>query len=87
MSWKFFGIHVARVRVEPGEHAVDRRFDQLVVVGHLDVVGADALENVAEQVEFAIGVGSGGVGLGAREELRLHQGGRCQRAEHGASDQ
>jgi hypothetical protein len=27
------GVHVARMRVEPGEHAVDRRFDQLASSG------------------------------------------------------
>src|SRR5206468_12549173 len=35
------GVHVARMRIEPGQHAVDRRFDELGVVGLLDVVGAD----------------------------------------------
>src|SRR5262245_40638346 len=51
------GIHVARVRIEPSQHAVDRRFDQLAVVGFFHVVGAHALEHVAEQAELAIGVG------------------------------
>src|SRR5258706_10077591 len=50
-------IHVARMRIEPGQHAVDRRFDQLAVVGFLHVVGAHALEYVAEQAELPIGVG------------------------------
>jgi hypothetical protein len=45
------------MRVEPAEHAVDRGFDQLAVVGLLDVVGAHALEDVAEQVELAVGIG------------------------------
>ena len=45
------------MRIEPGQHAVDRRFDQLAVVRLLDIVGAHALEHVAEQVELAIGVG------------------------------
>jgi hypothetical protein len=32
-------IHIARMWIEPGEHAVDRRFDELVVVRFLDVIG------------------------------------------------
>ena len=51
------GVHVARMRVEAGQHAVDRRFDQLGVVRLLDVVGADPLEHVAEQAELPVGVG------------------------------
>ena len=51
------GVHVARMRVEPGQHAVDGRFDQLGVVRLLDVVGAHALEHVAEQIELPVGVG------------------------------
>ena len=51
------GVHVARMRIEPGQHAVDRRFDQLGVVGLLDIVGADALEHVAEQAELPVGIG------------------------------
>ena len=57
MSRKLFGVHVARMRIEPGEHAVDRRLDQLGVVRLLDVVGAHALEHVAEQIELPVGVG------------------------------
>ena len=51
------GIHVARMRIEPGQHAVDRQLDQLAVVGLFHVVGAHALEHVAEQAELPIGVG------------------------------
>ena len=51
------GVHVARMRIEPGQHAVDRRFDQLGVVRLLDVVGAHPLEHVAEQAELPVGVG------------------------------
>ena len=53
------GIHVARMRIESGQHAVDRRFDQLAVVGLFHVVGPHALEHVAEQAELAIGIGGG----------------------------
>ena len=51
-----FRIHVARMRIEPGQHAVDRGLDQLLIVRLLDVVGAHALEHVAEQIELPIGV-------------------------------
>src|SRR5215471_5729859 len=53
------GIHVARVRIESGQHAVDRRFDQLAIVGLLHIVRPQPLEHVAEQAELAIGVGVG----------------------------
>src|SRR6516165_9021581 len=53
------GIHVARMRIESGEHAVDRRFDQLAVVGLLHIVRPQPLEYVAEQAELAISVGVG----------------------------
>ena len=65
-------VHVARMRIEPGEHAVDRLLDQLGVVRLLDVVGADALEHVAEQIELPIGVG--GRRLGARAERARARG-------------
>ena len=52
----FLGIHVAGMRVEGGQHAVDRRLDQLLVRDRLDIGGADLLEHVAEQVELLIGV-------------------------------
>ena len=47
------------MRVEAGEHAVDRALDQLLVVDLVDVVGADALEDVHEGVEPLVGVGLG----------------------------
>ena len=44
------------MRIEPRQHAVDRGCDQLGVVGLVDVVGAHLLEDVAEQMELAVGV-------------------------------
>ena len=55
-------VHVARMRIEPVEHAVDRLLDQLAVVRLLDVVGAHALEHVAEQIELPVGVRGGRLG-------------------------
>ena len=52
-------IHVARMRIEPGEHAVDRRLDEFVVVRLFDIVGAHLLEHVAEQVELPVGIRGG----------------------------
>ena len=43
-------------------------FDEFAVVGFLDVVGPDALEHVAEQVELPVGVRRGS--LGARPNER-----------------
>src|SRR4029077_8349707 len=60
-------VHVARMRVEPVEHAVDRLLDQLGVVRLLDVVGAYALEHVAEQIELPVGIGGGRFRAGAEE--------------------
>jgi hypothetical protein len=51
------GVHVARMRVEARQHAVDGAFDELGVLRLLDVVGAHPLEHVAEQVELTVGVG------------------------------
>ena len=38
------------MRIETGEHAVDRRLDQLLVIDLVDIVAADALEHVAKLV-------------------------------------
>ena len=51
----FLGIDVARMRIERGEHALDRGFDELLVRDRLDVGRADLLEHVAEQVQLLIG--------------------------------
>ena len=64
------GVHVARMRIEPGEHAVDRSFDQLAVVRLLDIFGAHPLEHVAEQVELPVGVGRGRLGARAENTMR-----------------
>ena len=45
---------VAGMRVERGEHAVDRGLDQLLRFHLFDILGADALEDVAEQVKLFI---------------------------------
>jgi hypothetical protein len=66
------------MRIEPGEHAVDRGFDQLGIVRLLDVVGAHALEHVAEQVELPVGVGSRRLGAGAETDPHQPRLGRHQ---------
>ena len=48
----FLGVEIARMRVERGQHAVDRRLDQLLVADLLDIFGAHPLEHVAEQLEL-----------------------------------
>jgi hypothetical protein len=45
------------MRVERIQHAVDRRLDELLIAHLLDILRADPLEHVAEQVELAVGVG------------------------------
>ena len=52
----FLGIHIARMRIQRGQHAVDGGFDQFVILGRLDIGRAHALEHFAEQVELFIGV-------------------------------
>jgi hypothetical protein len=64
-------IHVARMRIETGQHAADGGFDELAVVGLLDIVAAHPLENVAEQIELAVGIR----GRGARTRSH-HDGAR-----------
>ena len=80
------GVHVARVRIERRQHAVDGRLDHLRLVRLLDVVGADLLEDVAEQAELAVGLGRGGHGPRTRQEVGLgrHHGrsGTEEGAEH-----
>src|SRR5207302_816749 len=80
-------IHVAGMGIEAGQHAVDRGFDQLAVVGLLDVIGAHPFEHVAEKAELAIGVvGCRRLGTRAVEQdagLGYHQsrGYACRRAQ------
>jgi hypothetical protein len=47
-------VHVARMRIERRQHAVDRGFDQLGFLGALDIVGAHFFEDVPEQVELPV---------------------------------
>ena len=69
-------VHVARMRIERGDHAVDRALDQLGVVGLFDVVGPDPLEHVAEQIELRIGIRNCGSG---RRRSYVRPGGWLQR--------
>ena len=79
------GVHVARMRIEPGQHAVDRGFDQLGVVRLLDVVGAHALEHVAEQIELPVGVGHRRLGARAdHDRARLNREQRHRRSRRRA---
>ena len=52
-----FRRHVARMRIEPGQHAVEGVLDQVVVGYRLHVVGAHDLEHAAEQAQQPIGLG------------------------------
>ncbi len=55
MSGERLGVHVARMRIEIGNHAFDGGIDELVVVDGTDIVRAHALERVGEEIELAIG--------------------------------
>ena len=74
-------VHVARMRIEPVEHAVDRLLDELGVIRLLHVVGAHALEHVAEQIELPVGVGRRRLGACAEERKGARLGG-CERDGH-----
>ncbi len=50
------GVHVAGMRIEAGDHAVDRGVDELAVIHRADIFGTHRLEGVAEEIELAIGV-------------------------------
>ena len=53
-------LHVGTVRIERGEHAVDRALDQHMVIDRIDIIGAHLVEHVHEGVEFLHRVGIGG---------------------------
>ena len=53
------GVHEGGVRIERGQHAVDRVLDQLLVFGFLDIIGAHALEDVTEDRKLLVGVCAG----------------------------
>ena len=59
------------MRIERGEHALDAALDELFVGDRRDVIGADLLEDLAEQAErggaaaAVLGRGSGGGDRGA----------------------
>ena len=46
------------MRVKRGEHPVNRGLDQRALVHVLDIFGADAVEDVAEEVELLIDAGT-----------------------------
>ena len=64
-----FGVHVGAVRIETGQHAVDRVLDQVLVIDRIDVFGADALHHVAEHLQHLVHVGVAAV-LGERAVQR-----------------
>jgi hypothetical protein len=64
------------MRIERGQHAVDRAFDQRVVADVVDIVAAHLLEHVAEQVELLVGlgrVGRSGRSSGGNAEILLER--------------
>ena len=52
---EFLGVHVARVRVERADHAVDGRIDQFGVIDFAHIIGTHAFKGVTKEIEFAIG--------------------------------
>ena len=73
-------IQVIRMGIERGQHAVDRRFYQSIVADFVDIFGADALEDLAEQIELLVGFRR--VGRRCRAEVlaqREHEDGGSDR--------
>ena len=56
---KLFGRQIARVRIERGQHALDGGADQLLLVRRIDIFGADAVEDLAEQREVGVDLAVG----------------------------
>ncbi len=42
------------MRIERGQHAVDRPFHQRIIIDLAGVIGPHILENFAEQIEFFV---------------------------------
>ena len=47
-------IEIGGMRIEGHQHAIDCRLDQLVVIGLLDIVGAHALQDLAEKIKLLV---------------------------------
>src|SRR5437763_12874428 len=84
-------IHVTRMRIEAGQHAVDRRFDELAVVRLFHVSGAHTLEHVAEQIKFPVSVrrrrtcgGTHQEGVGLRQQQCRHDADQCTEENQGS---
>ena len=82
-----FGVHVARMRIERGQHAVDRGLDHFRFVRLLDIVVADLVEHVAEQIELPIGVGRRGVSRRTDEQQRLRRRGGDRGSQNDSNSQ
>ena len=88
-------IDIGGMRVEAGEHPLDRAVDQFLVVGRVDIIRLYPAEHLHETIEFARGATVGGGGRLGRErdeaeragerdgrEKATHTGGPWR--EHGA---
>ena len=50
-------VQVTGVRIEAGQHTVDRILDQVSVGDRIDVIEAHPLQHIAKQSEQSIGIG------------------------------
>ena len=74
------------MRIKPGQHAVDRVFDQILVIHRINVLRAHALNDVTEDLEHLIHISVAAVlGKGATQvsKARAHR----DTADEGRSDQ
>lgn len=68
--------------VERGEHPVDRRLDQFGGINLFDILGANALEDIAEEIELFV---DRGVAVGFLRDQRARDLRGCQKTKHRAS--
>ena len=81
MSLAASGVHVGRMRIERGQHAVDGALDQRLLVRRRHILGAHALEDVAENRELPVGVRTCRICRRAGRAIDQAHGGRAhQRA-------
>ena len=68
-------FEIRGMRVERGEHSVDRALDQHMIVDLVDIIGADPLEHTHEGFEFLVGID---IGCGERAGGHRDQ---CERTD------
>ncbi len=74
------------MRVEAGQHAVDRVFDQVLVIDRIHVFRADPLHDVAKHLQHLIHIGAAAV-LGEGDAQRSQAGTKGGAGQEGSPNQ